>query len=176
MTLPHRIRRQDGFTLPEVMAVIVILGILAALVYTVFLGQDQSAMDAEAKSNARSLLWKVQTCFTATEDYTLCDEPTEQEPPAGSDAGATTPVRSRSSAAGPTRRATRSRSARSHGPTSDGVNHIFTIVKEVDGTTSARCDTDAADDAGGCNVRRLVVPRSTLRERPRSSGDRAQVS
>ena len=83
MTLTHRIRRQDGFTLSEVMAVCAILGILAALVYTVFLGQDRSAMDAEAKSNARSLLWKVQTCFTATEDYTLCDEPTEQEPPPG---------------------------------------------------------------------------------------------
>ena len=83
MTLTHRIRRQDGFTLFEVMAVCAILGILAALVYTVFLGQDRSAMDAEAKSNARSLLWKVQTCFTATEDYTLCDEPTEQEPPPG---------------------------------------------------------------------------------------------
>ncbi len=44
-------------------------------------------MDAEAKSNARSLMWKVQTCFTATSDFTLCDEPTEQEPPAGRSLG-----------------------------------------------------------------------------------------
>ena len=115
MTLRHRIRRQDGFTLPEVMAVIVILGILAALVYTVFLGQDRSAMDAEAKSNARSLLWKVQTCFTATEDYTLCDEPTEQEPPPGVDMGRR-PRRGRGRRRAPRRRATRSRSRRGRAP------------------------------------------------------------
>jgi type IV pilus assembly protein PilA len=149
MTLAHRIRRQDGFTLPEVLAVMVILGILAAVVYTVFLGQDKSAMDAEAKSNARSLLWKVQTCFTATEDYTLCDEPTEQEPPPGvtwgDGAGEVEVVRgSDTSRYKVTIRAT-SRA------TSDGVNHTFTIVKEVEKNDIRTCDTDAADDAGGCN-------------------------
>ena len=65
------------------LSVCAILGILASYAYAVFLGQDESAMDTEAKSNARSLLWKVHTCFTQTEDYTLCDEPTEQEPPPG---------------------------------------------------------------------------------------------
>src|SRR3712207_1424109 len=83
ITLAHRIRRQDGFTLAELLVAIVIIGILAALSYAVFLGQDRKAMDAEAQANARALLGKVHTCFTATEDYTLCDEPEEQEPPPG---------------------------------------------------------------------------------------------
>jgi type IV pilus assembly protein PilA len=148
MTLRNHIRRQDGFTLLEVMAVCAILGILAALVYTAFLGQDKSAMDAEAKSNARSLLWKVQTCFTATEDYTLCDEPTEQEPPPGvtwgDGPGEVEVVR------GP--ETTRYKvTIRAHSrATSAGVNHTFVIVKEVEKNDIRTCDTDAADDAGGC--------------------------
>jgi len=151
MTLRHRIRRQEGFTLLEVMAVCAILGILAALVYTAFLGQDKSAMDAEAKSNARSLLWKVQTCFTATEDYTLCDEPTEQEPPPGvtwgHDAGEVEVLNGGSN----TSRYKVTISAKSRA-TSDGVNHTFVLVKEVDKDDIRTCDTDAADNAGGCNA------------------------
>jgi prepilin-type N-terminal cleavage/methylation domain-containing protein len=151
MTLAHRIRRQDGFTLLEVMAVCAILGILAALVYTVFLGQDRSAMDAEAKSNARSLLWKVQTCFTATEDYTLCDEPTEQEPPPGvtwgDGPGEVEVVRGGTD----TTRFKVTIRALSRA-TTDDVHHSFTIVKEVDRDDIRSCDTDAADDAGGCTA------------------------
>lgn len=148
MTLTHRIRRQDGFTLPEVLATIVILAILAAVTYTVFLGQDQSAMDAEAKSNARSLLWKVQTCFTATEDYTLCDEPTEQEPPPGVTWG-DGPGEVEVVGGSDTTRYKVTVRARSRAA-SDGVNHTFVIVKEVDKNDIRTCDTDAADDAGGC--------------------------
>ena len=149
MTLAHRIRRQDGFTLLEVLAVCAILGILAAYAYAVFLGQDESAMDTEAKSNARNLLWTVHTCFTSTEDYTLCDEPTEQEPPPGviwgENPGETTVVR------GPetTRYRVTVRSV-SRAET-DGHHHTFTIVKQADGDEERSCDTDASDDAGGCN-------------------------
>ena len=151
MTLSHRIKQQAGFTLLEVMATCAILGILAALVYTVFLGQDQSAMDAEAKSNARSLLWKVQTCFTATEDYTLCDEPTEQEPPPGvrwgSGPGEVEVVRGGMN----TTRYKVTIRAESRAM-SDGKNHVFSIVKEVDREDIRSCESDAAADAGGCEA------------------------
>jgi type IV pilus assembly protein PilA len=151
MTLTHRIRRQDGFTLLEVIAVCLILGVLAALVYTVFLGQDRSAMDAEAKSNARSLLWKVQTCFTATEDYTLCDEPTEQEPPPGVRWGdGPGEVEVVLGGMNTTRYKVTIR-AKSRAE-SDGANHIYSIVKEVDRQDIRSCESDAADDAGGCTA------------------------
>jgi prepilin-type N-terminal cleavage/methylation domain-containing protein len=152
MGLSHRIRRQDGFTLPEVLAVILILSLLAGLGYTVFVGRDRSAMDAEAKSNARSLLWKVHTCFTATEDYTLCDEPTEQEPPPGviwgSAPGEAEVVR------GPETSRYKVTIRALSKATSDGASHRFVIVKDAEGEEERTCDTDADDSAGGCDAGR----------------------
>lgn len=136
-------------TLLEVLVVLLILGFLAAATYALFLGQDQSALDAEAKSNARSLLWKVHTCFTAREDYTLCDEPTEQEPPPGViwgehpgevyvDRGPAT-TRYTVTVRGVSKAST------------DGHNHVFTIVKEANGPEERTCDAGDVDDVGGCN-------------------------
>jgi len=149
MNLAHRIRRQDGFTLLEVVSVCAILGIVAAFAYAVLLGQDESAMDTEAKSNARSLLWKVHTCFTATEDYTLCDEPTEQEPPPGvswgDQPGEVQVVR------GPeTTRYRVTVRALSRAET-NGTHHSFTIVKEAGGDETRTCESDSSNDAGGCS-------------------------
>ena len=148
MKLAHRIRSQDGFTLPELLAVVAILGILAASSYAMIAGQDRSAFDTEAKSNARNLVWKVHTCFTATEDYTLCDEPTEQEPPPGviwgEDPGETTVVR------GPETTRYRLTVRSVSKAETDGKNHVFTIVKEAQGEEERSCETDATNNAGGC--------------------------
>ena len=149
MNLAHRIRRQDGFTLLELVAVCAILGTLAAFSYALVAGQDQSALDTEAKTNARNLVWKVHTCFTATEDYTLCDEPTEQEPPPGviwgDDPGETTVVR------GPETTRYRLTVRSVSKAETDGVNHVFTIEKDAEGEEERSCETDASNDAGGCN-------------------------
>ena len=148
MTLLHRLRRNAGFTLLEVLAVCLILGILAAITYAVFTGQDRSAMDAEAKSNARSLLWKVHTCFTATEDYTLCDEPSEQEPPPGviwGDApGEAEVVR------GPDTTRYKVTIRALSRATTGGTHHAFTIVKQLDAQDSRTCSSGGDNDAGGC--------------------------
>jgi prepilin-type N-terminal cleavage/methylation domain-containing protein len=150
MTFTHRIRRrEDGLTLLEVLAVCAILGILIASAYAVFLGGDESAMDSEAKSNARSLLWKVHTCFTSTEDYTLCDEPTEQEPPPGvtwgDQPGEVYVVR------GPeTTRYTVTVKAVSKAVT-DGKNHVYTIVKQASGSEERSCEAGDENDTGGCS-------------------------
>ena len=133
----------------ELVVVIAILGVLAGVSWAVFANQDESALDAEAKSNARSLLWKVQTCFTAREDYTLCDEPTEQEPPPGvvwgGGPGEVEVVR------GPeTTRYQVTIRARSRAVTG-GANHSFTIVKRVGQRDERICVTDGSDNqAGGC--------------------------
>ena len=133
----------------EVLIVIVILGIIAAASYTIFLGQDETALDSEAKSNARSLLWKVHSCFTAREDYTLCDEPTEQEPPPGitwGDGPGEVQV-----VQGPaTTRYQVTVTALSRAKTGDR-NHAFTVVKVPGESETRTCVSDGGDnDAGGC--------------------------
>jgi type IV pilus assembly protein PilA len=138
-TMKRLANNERGFTLIEILVVILVIGILAALALPNFLGEGKKAYDAEAKANARNLVTFVDSCYTKDDDYSKCATQAETESESldwGTNPGQVSVVNSSNDSY--------EIKAVSRGQT-NGDNNVFTVKRTV-GTPVERTCTGA----GGC--------------------------
>ncbi len=66
-----RLQQEEGFTLVELMVVVLIIAILIAIAIPTFLGARQRAQDRGAQSNLRNALTAEKVFYTDEEEYAL---------------------------------------------------------------------------------------------------------
>lgn len=71
------LRGEDGFSLIELLVVVLVIGILASIALASYLNQAQKGNDSAAKSQVKSLQNRVEDCAADRDSYSACDTAAE---------------------------------------------------------------------------------------------------
>ena len=81
-------RSQAGFTLPEVLIVILIIGILASIALPTFIGHRDKGYDLTVQSDASQVASQMEQCHVETDDFGDCNTEAKLDAALGSKTGA----------------------------------------------------------------------------------------
>lgn len=68
----HFHKRDAGFSLIEILVVLLLIGILSTIAFAVLQNQREKGQDSSAKANATNVVRFVESCYVQTDDYTEC--------------------------------------------------------------------------------------------------------
>ncbi len=129
---------ESGFTLVELLVVMLILGLLAAIAIPAFFNQRDKARDADAKSAARTAQTAIETYATDNGGSYLNATPAllKDVEPTLNNAVLTL---------------TGTPTAKTYTVTTQSdTGNTFSITREADGTTSLTCVVPSGNDRAGC--------------------------
>jgi type IV pilus assembly protein PilA len=125
--------RENGYSLIELLVVVMLIAVLAAIALPAFLTEKSKGQDASAKSDARALAGQVEACETSTTGYADC----ESGDPALDDVGLPTSVSVEAVSGG-------------YDITSVSRSGNLFYIERRDGNVTRSC-SDAGTDRGGCD-------------------------